>query len=154
MTFQNLFNPDFVDFIKALNIAKVDYVLVGGYSVNLHGHFRGTGDMDIWVNPTTDNYQKLTNAFYHFGLSIFDMSLEKFLNIKENDVFTFGRKPVSIDIMTKVKGLVFKSSFKDSVLFEIDNDIWVRTVSLLDLIKAKKASGRHKDLDDIEHLES
>jgi len=50
--FQNLFNPDFLDFIQAINLAKVEYVLVGGYSVNLHGHFRGTGDMDIWVKPS------------------------------------------------------------------------------------------------------
>ncbi len=123
MTFQNLFNPDFVDFIKSLNDKKVEYILVGGYAVNLHGHFRGTGDMDIWVNPTQNNYQNLVNAFYSFGLSIFDMTLEKFLDTTSNDVVTFGRKPVSIDIMTKAKGLTFLKTFEQAVLFEIEKNV-------------------------------
>ena len=49
---QNIFNPDFQDFIAALNLSEVAYILVGGYSVILHGYARTTGDMDIWVQPT------------------------------------------------------------------------------------------------------
>lgn len=44
----NLFNDDFRDFILAFNKANVDYVLVGGFSVVIHGYNRATGDMDIW----------------------------------------------------------------------------------------------------------
>ena len=51
----NIFNEHFRDFIKALNDNKVEYVLVGGLAVILHGYVRGTGDMDVWVNNTKDN---------------------------------------------------------------------------------------------------
>ena len=107
----NIFNEDFKDFIKALNSAKVEYVLVGGYSVILHGYARTTGDMDIWVNRTLENYQKLLRAFAEFKMPVFDMTQENFLNHNEWDVFRFGRKSNQIDIMVQVKGLEFKKAF-------------------------------------------
>lgn len=59
----NIFNSDFRDFISALNNNTVDYILVGGYSVILHGYLRTTGDLDIWVNKKKKNYAKLVKAF-------------------------------------------------------------------------------------------
>ncbi|GAA0526299.1 hypothetical protein LX66_0460 [Chitinophaga japonensis] len=59
----NIFNDDFRDFIQALNNHNVEYIVVGGYAVILHGYRRPTGDMDIWVNPTRENYEKLVKAF-------------------------------------------------------------------------------------------
>ena len=56
---QNIFNPDFQDFITALNENEVKYILIGGYSVIIHGYNRTTGDMDIWVEPTSMNYEHL-----------------------------------------------------------------------------------------------
>lgn len=60
----NIFNNDFRDFINALNHYEVKYILVGGYSVILHGYSRTTGDLDIWVNKTIENYERLKSAFY------------------------------------------------------------------------------------------
>ena len=149
---QNIFNEDFRDFIQVLNERDVNYILVEGYSVVLHGYNRTTGDMDIWVEPTEENYKKLKQAFDQFKLPVFDMTLEKFLNIEQYDVFTFGRPPVAIDIMTKVKGLEFSKAIGKSEWFELEESFKVRALTLNDLIKAKKASGRLKDLNDIEHL--
>jgi len=59
----NIFNDDFQDFLKALNEFQVEYILVGGYSVILHGYSRTTGDMDIWVKKTKENYLKIGRAF-------------------------------------------------------------------------------------------
>lgn len=142
---------DFVDFIKALNDTEVNYLLVGGYSVVLHGYSRNTGDMDIWVEKTEENYAKLVKAFYIFGMPLFDMTLENFTSNIEFDVFTFGRPPISIDIMTNVKGLNFNECFKDIVLMEVDG-ITIKTISLNNLLIAKKAANRAKDINDIEHL--
>ncbi len=147
----NIFHDDFGDFIKALNNQQVEYILVGGYSVILHGYARTTGDMDIWVNPTPDNYKKLANAFHEFGMAVFDMTEKNFLQNKSIDVFTFGRPPVCIDIMKEVKGLDFASSYHHSVMVETDG-LLVRLIDYRDLIKAKKASGRAKDINDIENL--
>ena len=71
----NIFNKDFQDFIKALNECNVEYILVGGYAVILHGYSRTTGDMDIWVNRNENNYDKLGLAFAKFGMPTFDMKI-------------------------------------------------------------------------------
>jgi hypothetical protein len=150
----NIFNTDFQDFIAALNSCVVDYILVGDYAVILHGYSRTTGDMNIWVKATSENYLNLVNAFSTFGMPLFDMTEEKFLKIADYDVFTFGRPPVSIDIITQIKGLIFDDVFPNTQWFEITPTIKVRVLHLNDLIIAKKAAGRNKDLDDLEHLQS
>jgi len=149
----DVFGKDFRDFINCLNAQGVEYMMVGGYSVIVYGYNRTTGDMDIWVNPTKENYQNLVKAFECFGMPVFDMVLSAFLGRKSVDVFTFGTPPVAIDIMTSVKGLEFDDAFRNSVMHEIGN-VTVRTIHLKDLVKAKKASNRPKDQDDIEHLTS
>lgn len=98
----NIFNHDFKDFLSALNNQEVRYILVGGFSVILHGYPRTTGDMDIWVERTTENYQKLKKAFDQFGMPVFDMTEENFLSHPNWGVFTFGIPPVAIDLMVKV----------------------------------------------------
>ncbi|MCX6311276.1 MAG: hypothetical protein NT084_06510 [Bacteroidetes bacterium] len=75
----NIFNTDFREFIQALNDCEVEYMLVGGYSVILHGHNRTTGDMDIWVGKTLENYNKLVKAFEKFRMPVFDMTEGNFL---------------------------------------------------------------------------
>ena len=151
---QNIFNPDFQDFIEALNASEVAYILVGGYAVILHGYSRTTGDMDIWVKPSLENYSRLLNTFSRFGMSVFDMSLEKFLEPSQFDVFTFGRPPVCIDILTQVRGLSFDAAFVHAEWFKISETLSVRSLGLPDLLAAKKSAGRPKDLDDLEHLTS
>ncbi len=140
----NIFNEDFGDFIRQFNSYHVRYILVGGYS-------RTTGDMDIWVDRTSENYNKIKLAFTHFGMPVFDMTEENFLNHPDWDVFTFGAPPSSIDVMVKVKGLNFDECYNDSVFFE-ENGLQIRTIHFNNLISAKKASGRSKDLDDLENL--
>ena len=103
----NIFNQDFQEFIQCLNESEVDYMLVGGYATIIHGYNRTTGDLDIWVNPTRDNYKKIVIAYQQFKMPLFDMTQERFLNDPNIDVFTFGRPPVCIDIITKLSGLEF-----------------------------------------------
>src|SRR5271156_2480526 len=98
----DIFNDDFRDFLQSLNNNDVEYILVGGYAVILHGYRRPTGDLDIWVNQTKENYHKLVRAFNEFGLPVFDMTEQTFLNSEIADVFSFGRAPVSIDILTRL----------------------------------------------------
>lgn len=147
----NIFNRDFQDFINSLNTNQVEYILVGGYSVVLHGYNRTTGDLDIWVNKTRENYHSICKAFRQFNLPLFGMTEDAFLST-EYDVFTYGRPPVSIDLMTAVKGLIFNEAYLKAEYVEIE-DLKVKLIHLNDLLRAKKASNRHKDLDDIEHLE-
>ena len=147
----NIFNQDFQDFINALNNTKVKYILVGGYSVILHGYSRNTGDLDLWVQKTKKNYNRLKHAFQEFGMPIYDMTESAFLSNPDLDVFTFGRPPISIDIMTAVKGLEFNLAFEEAEFREVEG-LKIRLISYQDLITSKKAANRPKDINDIEQL--
>ena len=113
----NIFDSDFRDFIQSLNDNEVDYLLVGGYAVILHGYRRTTGDLDIWVNRTKENYKKLSDAFYEFGLPLLDMTEDNFLNSKKIDVYSYGRPPVAIDILIEVKGCNFDEALLQSKIY-------------------------------------
>ncbi len=146
----NIFNEHFRDFIKALNENQVEYVLVGGMAVILHGYVRGTGDMDVWVNKTRDNYGKLVKAFAQFGMPVFDMTEDAFLG-NEFDVWAIGVQPVKIEIMTAVKGLAFEETYMQSQFYN-EEGLQIRFIHLNHLLQAKKAAGRFRDLDDIDQL--
>ena len=146
----NIFNEDFTDFIECFNKFNVAYVLVGGMAVILNGYIRTTGDMDVWVKKTSENYKSIVSAFHKFGMPVFDMTEEKFLDDKF-DVWSFGRDPSRIDLMTEVKGLDFDDSFNKAQYFT-EGSVSFRFLHINSLISAKRSSGRHRDLDDIEQL--
>lgn len=148
----DIFNVDYQEFIQYLNHAAVEYILVGGYATIIHGYNRTTGDLDIWVHQTEQNYHRLESAFKQFQMPVFDMTLDKFLHDSSIDVFSFGRPPVSIDIITQLKGLEFGQAWPKIEEKVIEGNIKVKVISRKDLISAKKASNRPKDQDDIEHL--
>ena len=143
---------DFKDFIQALNKCKVEYMLVGGYAVVYHGYVRTTGDIDIWVDRTAQNYHQLVLAFAVFGMPVFDMTLSNFLNVNQFDVFTFGVPPMAIDLMTQVKGLNFDQVSENKIIEQIDEDFFINIIPYDDLIRAKEAAGRNKDLGDLDYL--
>ncbi len=147
----NIFNSDFRDFIAALNNNRVRYILVGGYSVILHGYSRTTGDMDLWVERSEENYLRIKNAFEEFGMPVFDMTEENFLHHTNWDVFTFGIPPVAIDLMINMDGFNFQEVFDRSIIFE-DDELNIRVIHKNDLIALKQKAGRSKDLNDLENL--
>ena len=108
--------------------------------------------MDVWVDRTPSNYKKLEMAYQYFGMPVFDMTEARFLNVDKYDVFSFGVEPRQIDILTKVKGLEFRSAFENARAIDVDG-IPFKMLSREDLLKAKRAAGRFRDLDDIENLE-
>lgn len=85
-------------------------------------------------------------------MPVFGMTEQSFIDTSKYDVFTFGTSPVSIDIMPRVKGLVFEDAFPQAATVELDEGLSVHLISLHDLLLAKRASGRAKDFDDIRHL--
>jgi hypothetical protein len=144
----NIFNIDFFEFLELLEKHKVDFLLVGGYAVVLHGYVRSTGDMDLWIERTTENYQKLVSVYSDFSAPIFPE--EQFFD-KTINVWGIGIEPTKIEILTEVDGLTFKESFVKCEYFEIEQ-LQIPYIDFEDLIKNKLASGRYKDLADIEQL--
>lgn len=147
----NIFNEDFRDFLVALNRSDVKYVLVGGYSVIYHGFPRTTGDLDLFVEVSEANYRCLAKAFSDFSMPVFDMTLENFLHNEELNVFSFGRPPVSIEILKEITGLKFDEVYKQAIHTELEG-INIKIINLNHLKENKKQSGRNKDLNDLENL--
>ncbi len=150
----NIFNPDFEEYIELLNKYKVEYILVGGMAVNIYGYRRTTGDMDLFVNPTKENHKKIIKVHNKFGMHLGEMAvLDNFLDTQKYDVYTFGVSPVQIDIMTACKGVNFNDAYKQVFKAKIDNGIDVNVINYGQLLEAKRASGRTRDKADIEELE-
>lgn len=105
---------------------------------------------DIFVNANVENYIKLQKAFNHFGMFVGDMNLSNFLNVEKYDVF--GRPPVSIEIITKIKGPDFDEVYKNAFEYQIDEHIFVKTIHINQLVKAKRAANRPRDIDDLDNL--
>lgn len=126
-------------------------MLVGGYAVILRGYSRSTGDMDIWVNKTSANFEKLQKAITEFGLPIAAVPRQQFFS-EAFDVFSFGRPPYAIEILTALKGISnFEEAFNLATIETVDQ-VEVRVIHLKHLIKAKEAAGRYKDKNDLENL--
>ena len=147
----NIFNQDFQEFLFALNEKKVNYVLVGGYSVIYHGFPRTTGDLDLFVEVSKENYGNLVLAFEQFKMPTFDMTEDSFLNQTKINVYTFGRPPVCIEILKKISGFTFQE-INNNAIQTVFEDIPMKIINLNNLRRNKEISGRSKDLNDLENL--
>ncbi|GAG18833.1 unnamed protein product, partial [marine sediment metagenome] len=123
---------------------------VGGYAVALYGYPRATGDMDIWIAISKDNAHKTVEALKEFGFSAPELKEELFLEKEKN--IRMGNPPLRIEILTSIDGVEFTECYGNKKTVTID-DIDTNFISLEDLKKNKKASGRYQDLSDLENLE-
>ena len=141
--------PDFKEFLKLLNDKNIQYLLIGGYAVGYHGYPRATNDMDIWIAINPQTAKQMVIVLKEFGFDTSQLSEELFL--KEKSVVRMGIAPIRIEILTTISGVDFKECFKQRIVDEIDG-VEINIIGLKQLKINKKASGRHKDLDDYENL--
>lgn len=141
-------HQDWKEFIQSLNDNKVDYLVVGATALALHGLPRFTGDMDIWIRATEKNAAATIAALESFGFASLKLTAEDFL---QNDFVQLGRHPIRIDVITKLSGITFDESWAKKLhglLFGLPVTFLGRDA----LIRNKLASGRNKDLRDVEEL--
>jgi len=140
---------DFKEFLKLLNAHQVEYLLIGGYAVGYYGYPRATADMDIWIAVNPDNADKIVAVLKEFGFDSSELSPEMFL--KQWQIIRIGVPPVRIEIATTISGVNFSECFAQRVVVELDG-VKTNLISLNHLKINKKASARHQDLADLEHL--
>jgi hypothetical protein len=141
--------PDFSEFLRLLHENRVEYLLVGGYAVGYHGYPRATLDMDVWVRRDAENATRIVAALKEFGFDVPNLSPELFL--QEDQIVRMGVPPMQLEIFTKIPGVDFTKCFASRLEAEVEG-VPVFLISLPDLLANKRASGRYKDLDDLEHL--
>ena len=139
---------DFREFIQCLNEHSVRYLLVGGWAVGIYGNPRATKDIDFLIATDDENIGKLQSALAEFGAP----TVENKVFQEPGNVYRIGRSPVQIDIVNQASGIEFDDCYpRREILNAAGVDISV--ISKADLVRNKKASGRLRDLADVEFIE-
>lgn len=143
---------DFTDLLVELHQAKVEFLLVGGWAVVLHGHVRATDDMDIFVRPTEENSVRVHRALVNFGapLAAHHVTPEHFA--QEGAAYRFGIAPLKIEVLTQISGISFDEAQDGFGSFDLEGRA-IPYIGRRPLIRNKKSAARHKDLADVEELE-
>jgi predicted nucleotidyltransferase len=141
---------DFKEFLRLLDEKDVKYVIVGGYAVGYHGYPRSTGDMDVWVESTEENAKRVVKTLKEFGFDVPGLSPDLFLD--PDRVIRMGHPPLRIEILTSVTGVSFGECYSTRATEEMKDGTPIHFIGLEKLKENKRASGRHKDLDDLENL--
>jgi hypothetical protein len=131
-----------------LNSNGAEYLLVGGYAVNYHGYSRSTGDMDIWIARNEENARRVARALQQFGF----LQATPEIFCLPDQVIRMGVPPLRVEILTSISGVEFDQCFAVRETANLDG-LAVPVIRLEDLINNKRASGRLKDLADVEELE-
>ena len=139
--------PDFKEFLRLLNLENAEYLLIGGYAVIYHGYPRTTGDIDIWIALNRENAEKVATVLRDFGFDVPDADIF----LEEDRIIRLGMPPFRIEVLTTISGVSFESCYEQRVLDVID-DVEVNIIDLEHLKENKKASGRAKDMNDLENL--
>lgn len=144
-------NRDFAEMLAALSAAGAEFLIVGAHALAAHGKPRATGDLDIWVRPSTENASRVFKALREFGAPLDELS-ESDLSAPDL-VFQMGLPPVRIDILTTISGVTFDDAWHGRLNMRIEGQN-VPVLGLKELISNKRAAGRAKDLADLEALEA
>jgi len=140
---------DLREFVELLNALEVRYLVVGAFAVAYHGYPRYTGDIDLFIEPSIENTQKIMMAIEQFGFGDIGLSVEDFL--QDNQVIQLGVAPNRIDLLTFLTGVNFTEAWENRERGEIAG-LNVSIISKELQKRNKAASGRSKDLADLEYL--
>ncbi len=143
-------NRDFAEMLSALSEAGAEFLIVGAHALAAHGAPRATGDLDIWVSPTPANARRVMQALTAFGAPLHDLTLDDLT--RSDTVFQIGVPPSRVDILTGVSGVQFDDAWLRRMPLDVEGAA-MAVIGREDFIRNKRATGRPKDLADIEALE-
>lgn len=128
--------------------AGVEYVVIGGYAVIAHGYPRYTGDLDILIRPTAENGERAVTALERFGRPPGEFEVADFVLVPH--VLSFSQVS-DFDLLTATPGVDFDECYTQRLVLTIE-DLQVNFINLTALRKTKQATGRLKDLLDLDNL--
>lgn len=139
------------EFFSILNRNEVEYLVIGGAAVNIHGYSRATGDLDIWYNPTRKNFLVLLKSINEFGFDTTELS--KVTEIESKGFIRLPLQSFYLELLGIIDGkMKFEDVFKKVFTFDLDG-VNVKVIGYDELIQNKLMARRAKDLEDITQLE-
>jgi predicted nucleotidyltransferase len=145
------FQKDFEDFIELCNKYELEYLVIGGFAVSVHGYPRTTKDLDICINKNEANAIKLLKILNDFGFGSLNFKIEDFL--KDNMITQLGYEPIRIDILNDLNGVNFDEAFHNKRIVFM-NGIPTNFIGFNELILNKEKAGRDQDLLDVKKLKA
>ena len=145
-------NPDFLDLLAALVRAEARFLVVGAHAMAAHGVPRATGDLDVWVQANPENAARVWDALIEFGAPVRALGLSKADLMAPGVVFQMGEPPVRIDLLTSITGVDFDDAWSTRSVHRVGT-LHVPFLGRTALLDNKRATGRSKDLADVEILE-
>jgi hypothetical protein len=145
-------NQDFIDLLRLLLDAGAGFLVVGAHAMAVHGVPRATGDLDIWVDPAPANSERVWRALLDFGAPVREMGVAREDLETPGVVVQIGQPPRRIDLLTRVSGLSFAEAWPSRAIHSIEG-LEVPFIGRDDLVRNKRASGRPKDLVDLDVLQ-
>jgi hypothetical protein len=143
---------DFKDFIRLCNHYELRYLVIGGFAVSIHGYPRGTKDLDICIEASEGNADKIAKVIADFGMASLGLTPEDFL---KKGMFTqLGREPVRIDIMVEMDGVPFDSAWQNKRTVNYEDEILVHFIGYHELLQLKQLASRPQDIADIAQLKA
>jgi hypothetical protein len=142
-------NEDFLDLLIALKDAEAKFLIVGAHALAVHGRPRATGDLDILIEPTEENARRVWRALVAFGAPLAATGLEVSDLAKPDLIYQIGQPPRRIDILTEISGVDFGTAWASRVESTVGS-LEVPFLGREALVRNKRASGRTKDLADVE----
>ena len=142
-------NQDFLDLLRAFADHSVRCLIVGAYALGVHGRPRATGDLDVGDDASPENAVRVLRAHKQFGAPLSQVSVEDFS--RPGIVFQMGLPPYRVDILTELSGLTFADAWPSRTQAPF-GPLTVDVIGRDAFIRNKRATGRAKDLGDIESL--
>ena len=140
---------DFEDFLRLLEEHRVDYMIVGGFAVAFHGFPRFTKDIDVFYADSPENAVKLQATLIAFGFSSETVPLDVIR--RPDSVLSIGLEPVRIDLLNRIAAVSFDEARPNAVRGRYGAvEVWF--IGKDDLLRNKRATGRQRDLGDVEEL--
>ena len=145
-------SPDFLDLLAALVRAEARFLVVGAHAMAAHGVPRATGDLDVWVQADPENAARVWDALLQFGAPVRTLGLSEADLTAPGVVFQMGEPPVRIDLLTSITGVDFDHAWSTRSVHRVGT-LDVPFLGRTALLDNKRATGRTKDLADVEILE-
>ncbi|HZM51949.1 MAG TPA: hypothetical protein VFE68_15705 [Vicinamibacteria bacterium] len=144
-------NEDFRDLLAALVAAGARFLVVGAHALAVHGIPRATGDLDVWIAAEAPNAERVFAALVRFGAPMAAMGVTHEDLTRSDQVVQIGLPPRRIDILTSISGVPFEEAWADRMTHEVEG-LAIPFIGRAALVKNKRATGRAKDLADLEAL--
>lgn len=141
--------PDFDEFFGSLIAYRVEFLVVGAYALAFHGVPRFTGDVDVFVKPDADNGERLLEALVAFGFPTGNLRPADLTN--PDRILHLGVEPVQVHVMSAISGVTWEEAWAGRETGPCGSHE-LPFIGRRDFIRNKRASGRLKDLADIEAL--